>query len=213
MPVTVAEAIERVSRRYDDASENAILDYFNEADRELKVMLPMSEDTEDLTLVAGQSEYALDENILTVESAEFQRSATDIRQLRGVDKRQLPGGFRHETTGDPTRFYLAYNASTMVIGLVPAPSAATSGTYPRVRLYVSRSGTLTALGNLPYAVNADYYVFYANWRLSLDRKLDDSNFWKEQFVEARKSEIAINWARNKQDPPSITPPFGGMTPV
>lgn len=215
MPVTVASVFTRVRRAFNDASDTVLLEYAQEVNDDIFTELDIKQDTEDISLAAGTIEYVLDEDIRKVLSAELRKSATDIRPLRAIGKSQLKGAWRDGPRGDPGRFYTAGNSSgTRVVGFTPTPITTTSGGYPIVRLYVTRTSTLTALGNLPLGMrSSDVYVFGINRRLCADSKRDEEAYWHEKYLEQLAKERALFWSQNVDSPPSMIPPMSNAGPV
>lgn len=209
---TVASAITRVKRSFPSALNATILEYFQEVEQDLDLLLDFKEDTEDVNLTAGTYEYALDVDILKVTGAELRKSATDVRPMRAIEKSDLRGAWRDAERRDPSRFYLARNNSGVrVVGFDGIPPTTTSAGYPIARLYVTRGITLTDVGNLNSGIRSvDTYVFGACWRLAPEFKPEMTDYWRKLYEGKKTEEFQLAWGSNTGSAPSIQPlPFGG----
>lgn len=141
------------------------------ADKVLSFQLPLRMTTEDLSLVVGTGEYATsDELIARVWTARYIKSAStgDSKRLIQTDPTKLDLEFddwRGADNGEPDYFYVgASSAGAMRIGLWPFPDTATSGTYPLVRLNISKSAALVTGNSLPAIIqDSELYVDCACW--------------------------------------------------
>jgi len=206
---TVEQAFTRVKRIFPEADQTSILDYLNEVHNELVTTLPIVVDTEDLTLVVSQQEYTLDADIVRVWSAYLHKSTTDIRPLTAKDVSEMnirEPLWRRKNASDPTGFYVWRNTTEQVVGLDPKPISATSGTYPFVRLHVTRTATLTRSSDLPKAImSTDVYVFGACARYA--NEPNSMMFYRMRYEQLLEAEIAKFHGINVQSKPSIIPGF------
>lgn len=176
MAITVATVQSKLARRFSDFNVSATqLEYINIVHADVLRQLPFVTATEDLTLVAGTQEYAINEACLRIVAAEYLTSATDRRNLVETDYDYLNSeepNWRRRGNGTPTRFYLwRSTGGDFVVGFDPKPSTATSGSYPTVRLHETRVETLTGASSLPKGLlSYDAYVYGAQMRFAMDHR-------------------------------------------
>ena len=215
MAVTVATCISEVLREFPDASVAGTGSYASiaeemiaKADKVLAFELPLRLTTEDISLTAGTGEYATaDELIARVWTARYISSAStgDSKRLIQTDITKLDldfGDWRGQDNGEPDYFYVgASSAGAMRIGLYPFPDTATSGTYPLLRLNISKSADLVSGNSLPAMIQtSDLYVDCACW-LYADRFLgmDKAEFYEARYLRRLNRARDFYFGRNAYD--------------
>lgn len=174
MSTLVMSVKDKVQRRFPDLTDTIALEYINAVHADILRQLPLVTATEDLTLVAGTQEYALNEETIRVVAAEYLTSGTNRRALEPTDYdylNQEQRGWRGLSAGTPSHFYMWRSAGDNVVGLLPKPSTGTSGGYPIVRLHVTRVETLTGGDSLPKGLlTYDAYVYGTQMRFAMDHR-------------------------------------------
>lgn len=182
MADTVTTIVDACQYDYPDMTDAKGVEYANVVHRRLLTAFPeLRIDTEDINLTSGTGEYSLDEDIYKVHSALYLTAASTGTVLDETSVTELDNknaGWRLESSGTPTGFYVWANTTGQVVGLYPKPNTTTSGGFPKVTLYVTRR---------PSALTGSDTVF---------TMLPDSQIYKEgillEFAKAqRKEDVAM----------------------
>ena len=225
MAITVAQAQADCVAIFNAMSAGTkTLRYLQKANDYLATKLPLSLTSEDITtIVAGTREYAVSALMKRLWSAEWVMSSADgdSYDLKATSIPALNNSnpsWRRAPQGRPTRRYLSLSGDSVVIGLDPKPNLSTSGGYPLLRLYESRTTTLATDGNLPANIlSAAAHVFYACWLHAVDNQIGDriDTLWNA-FQTALQMELDASAAAgfaDVQDPPSLTPDWLRVGPA
>lgn len=143
------DVINEAREIYSDLPASKALYYFNQIRAEVMRILNLHRTTSTVSLVAGQSEYALDPAAERVSLVEYHRSAAqnDFLALAPTDLSELSAqevNFRGYSNTEPRRFYLSEGLTGPVIGLVAAPAITTSAGYPKLTIYENTFSALLA---------------------------------------------------------------------
>ncbi len=147
MAITVQSIVDQARIRFKDITEAQAVIYLNEIYRDVIFDLRVLVTQENVSLVADQREYVLDQKIVRVWSANYVTSANNnsALTLNPVSIRELDNvtpTWKYMASGQPVDAYISVNSSGQkVLGLDPKPSTGTSGTYPRVELMVSKEAS------------------------------------------------------------------------
>lgn len=187
MSETVANVIASLRRRIPTITPDDALEYINRVHEDLSAMLPLRQDTEDVSLTDGTREYSLDEDIVQIWDAEYRTSATEGHQMKQTSVPDLVldrAAWRLAVDGKPFEYYIWGNTTGKVVGFFPTPETTTTSGYPIVRLYVSRRNTLTLSDSLPQTIlNKQVYVEGAAWYYCADFKPDMESFYDRRYQE------------------------------
>jgi len=162
MPLTrTVQQVIQIANEHEDMDPARGLQLLNEAHLQILSQIHLVPDVQvDITLVAGQMEYALPDACIAIWDASYWVSATSHQVLKSnnVDKIYNDQGpnWGLQASGTPQNFYERGGK----IGLVPPPAIATSGGYPKVTLYYT---AFTALGlgdSLPTTISSVYPWVY-----------------------------------------------------
>ena len=216
MASTTTTIIATFRRKYPDCDTTTALEYLNKVLADLCRLLPLYRDTEDITLSANSTpphsylDYALDEDIARIYGAEYWESSSSRRTLRNVADSALfqrEPLWQSQDAGIPTRWYLtSSNAGARRIGFLPATNTATSGTYPFIRLYVTRVKTLTAGQTVPHGIsNDDVFVHGMAYRWAQDTRPDQAAELYAVYQEFLKREVSYNYNTAAFEPPAVRP--------
>lgn len=160
MAITVQSIVDQARIRFKDITEAQAVIYLNEIYRDVIFDLRVLVTQENVSLVADQREYVLDQKDVRVWSVAYATSANDNTTLilNPVSSRELDNTtppWRYMASGQPVDAYVSVNSSGQkVLGLDPKPSVGTSGTYPRLEVMVSKeaSSDLTISDSLPEVI-------------------------------------------------------------
>lgn len=214
-------------------TDATLVRYINEAQRRMAVRgLILRDGSTDevtkLTLVAGQSEYALHEAVLAVISAKIEGREADLTRVGRamIAQYRLPSDRLYDTThyvglspGSPLAYMtddeLTYDDSeslgAMKLRVYPTPDAAAAGTV--IRLRVARKPlcdlTVSDLGQTP-EIPSEHHLDMLDWAAYLAlRIVDDDAGWvaraegfketfEEHVKEARQTAIRKMFAPTPQ---------------
>lgn len=138
---TIADIFTQVRLDFPSQSDAELLSDAQSIHDELCFDFKLIPGTLNLNVTAGTSEYSLTGDHVTVYSADYARSATDAEPLRVSHPDEMDEfrpNWRREPASTPSWYYVESGK----VGLVPAPSASTSGTYPRLELRTGQRQTL-----------------------------------------------------------------------
>jgi len=192
MAVIVADVQTRAKKRYPDLDDGGTdtATLMQEVHDDILARVPIVLAEENLTaLVVGTKTYAIDDSTLRVWVAYYIRSssAQDDKKLTFTTERWLDlnrGRWRTAANGEPTYAYMTVNSSgARMLGFYKSPDTATSGSYPQVRLYVSRKQTLTT--NLPTIIDEmDPYLHGIWWRyLMMWGRMEEADAFKKELYD------------------------------
>jgi hypothetical protein len=191
--VTVSTLISYLRQTYPDCGDALGLRAIQRTVRAL--VQPDDTRTETTTLsslVAGTADYALNESVIRVWSADYQPAATQSKRLTAVTMSQLERDYpnhRVASSGAPQVFAVTYSGSALQLTLHPAPDTTTAGGYPRVILRTSTVPTLASNSTLPANLPEEAIEAGALWRVA--RVLDPAKapayeaLWRQQLASAR----------------------------
>lgn len=209
MALTVASAITRCQRLLQSMSSTIALEYLQIIHDELLTEQPINITTEDISLVSGTREYAINTLDARIWSADLHLGASDIRPLIATSVPALNAkhrNWRQSSNSTPSTWYPWRNTAGNVVGFHPAPDQTTS-TYPFVRLVVSRKTTLATDGNLPESLqSSDPYVFGACLKHAIDHQMKDRieelTRWYEEAKLKQKNALSFFAV---EAPPEVVP--------
>lgn len=204
MAITVASAQTRCNRICNAMSATIALEYMQIIHDELVFQVPINITTEDISVTENIREYANNDDDCRIWLAEWYRSADDFYVLDATDFTRLNALFpnwRKANSGDPQRWYPWRDTSGYVIGLDPKPNASTSGTYPHLRLHVSRKTTLS--GSLPPSItSSDVYVYGAAMKHYRDKgPMAKADEMEREYIKALAREVEAHAFYSAEKPP------------
>lgn len=210
---TFGQIITRAKKgNFNDMETADALEYAQDVHNELMRMWPFNKTTKDLTLVAGTREYALDDNTLRVWSADYIiAEGTQPMGIRGVNIGRLdelrPGWRNDRIRGVPGEFYLDVGEDSedpSIIGFDPCPSISTSGSYPLVRLYVTKRETIVSGDDLPAALSSEMlYIAGIRYRFCMDQRPKDVAAWRQIYRDELASEESVQAVKNARARPEV----------
>ena len=208
---TVQQVIE-VAAEHEEMNPVRGLQLFTEAHQRILASCHLVPDsTVDITLVAGQMEYALPDSCIRIWDAAYWNSAssTDYQPLKATNVDTLfydrGPNWQLAPASTPDRFYERGG----VVGLVPAPSVATTAGYPKVTLYYTQFVAPTLLGSLPSTITSVYpWVYHMCMRQAAVKDPAKVPFYESRFrLEMTQMQTQI-FGRVGRDKPRV----GGMIP-
>lgn len=128
MAYTAQDHLNDFARMHPDVDSTTALRLLNEVDEMILAAIPMRRSYEDLALVAGTSEYDLDETLLRIWAVRLYTSATSFRTLTPTDIDTLQLDFpewRGVGAGEVLRWYETASMTSGQIGLTPTPDQST----------------------------------------------------------------------------------------
>lgn len=205
---TVASVITRMQRKFPDIDGATALEYLNLTHQELCVRIPLSIQSESISLTAGTFSYAIHDDDVKVWHVEYMRSATDIHRLEASHWEtwnQEQPQWRMNAQAEPTRYAIHRDSTDQAIYLWSPPNLTTSGGYPVIRLWVTRYVALTSNGDLPPGlVNSEVYAFGAMMRYAFDHDHASYGECKARYGELLKAEDAHHVRKDAKAPPRMT---------
>ncbi len=157
---TVQDCINGLQVTYSTVTAAQALDYFNHVHREIVSLSQIQQGSEDVLLVAGQREYAIDatNKIVSLRDADFVESPTVSKPLKVASTDWLD---QHEPVwrtspraGIPELCYVETvepNGETK-LGLYPVPTQSSVGGYPKAVLFGAKFKALIATDQVPASV-------------------------------------------------------------
>lgn len=187
--MTAGDIITAVQADYEDLPTAKGLALLQRVYDQICQDFPLDKTTVNLTsIVSGTGEYALDEAYVSIGSALWVRTSADndFRVLEELNPDQLDeedAGWRVRPTSEPYGY--AIEGGNIV--LVRRPNVSSSGGYPRVRLDLYKSQTLSTGTTLPTSVRRPA-VFENGVRYLWAQRRDKQNakFWGEMYEEDLK---------------------------
>ena len=159
---TVQQVIE-IAKEHEDFDPQRALQLFNEAHvRILGECRLIPDTTTTVSLVAGQMEYAIANDVARIWDAIYYDSSNSFYPLKQTDESRLyyqeyGPGWEVVTPSKPTKYYERGGN----IGLWPPPASSSTGGYPQVVLYYTQIDGLTLTSTLPSTINTVYpWVYY-----------------------------------------------------
>jgi hypothetical protein len=211
MATTFQTIIDDAQRTFNDMPDATALTLVRDIDRRVLQHIPLYKATEDITLVAGTREYALNEATVRVWHAEYlEASNSDPEAMQAVQVEWLNqnvSGWRSTSRGRPREYYTDYNLSDLLIGFNPLPETSTSGGYPTVRCYVSRIRLAAQLTDtVPKGLTSDeVYKTGIRWLWAQETRLEEAEYWRGLYEKHLADEARHYADRLVQAPRSITP--------
>lgn len=135
-----------------------------------------------VTLVAGQNQYTMSENVLdivgngayidpTAGLTPFQ--ATSETPVIKTDRDSWQGLSSKSAQAQPTLYYFARNAPLSTLFVWPTPSATQNGGLIRLQLHQNRPDVTTGTNTMPFERYwTDFFVWELASRLAMDNSLD-----------------------------------------
>jgi len=139
MSYTVQSIVDQARDIYPSMSETAALRYFNETRKSILAKVPLIASSNTINVVADDPNYTYSSYARRIQSAQYEKSATEIKRLIATSKDKVDYDYpnwRQWGSSTPRIYFLDHdNAGNPIIQLIPAPDTTTSGTYPRLVLY------------------------------------------------------------------------------
>lgn len=204
---TASDVVARIKLDFPQVPDAVVLAELNAVHVDILSWVKLTQDTEIITLTAGDGDYALDSDILRVWSARYESAANTFKplvptHLDELDRRNPRWRTRAYARGVPSHFYI----DTSNLWLYPWPDTTASGGYPRVVLEVSRSVTLTGSDNMP-AQAANSLAWEMGVCRRLARRAEDKRvgYYDQEYDRELSNLIARIDARNTRYQPRIEP--------
>lgn len=225
MPSTVTAIVSsfRTEGFYPDCPSAVAGALFEDVYREVLSTIQIRNTTVSIPLVAGQREYDLSEDVFKVHEAYYEESSDAsgwfVLEETSMDALvRLEKGWR-AFTGDsrPLRYWTSStvdgDSGKPVLALDPVPPATTSGTYPRVRLYVTQYAPLTGSETVPSGLlSDDVYLYGMAYKWAVRRDPERAGYWKQLYSDEMVAERKHYQNKLVQAPDIvILSPFIGRT--
>jgi hypothetical protein len=164
---------------------------FQDVYREVLMSIEIRTNTVTFNVTAGTADYDISENTIRILEAYWQTgaSAADLHPLTQISLRELSitnPSFRKLGNGRPDSIYststIDADTGKLQVGLYPVPSESTSGTYPRVLLYVTQYVNLTGSDTIPNSVLTDNLFLYGmayQWAVRQDP--EKAAYWQKLY--------------------------------
>lgn len=211
MATTFQTIIDDAQRTFQDMPDATALTLVRDIDRRVLQRIPLYKTTEDITLVAGTREYALNEATVRVWHADYLESST--AEPEGLIATQIEWlnqnvpGWRNTEEARPREYYTDYDLSDLKIGFNPIPETSSSGGYPTVRLYVSRIRLSAGLSDtVPKGLTSDeVYKTGLRWLWAQETRLEEAEYWRGLYEKHLLEEEERYFSRTVQAPRQIVP--------
>lgn len=198
---------------------------FQDAHRELCKRIALRNTTVAISLTANSQEYDLDPNIYQVHEAYYETSAnaSDWRILyeKSLDQLviEMKGWRLAGTSQEPFYYYItsavSADSAKPQIGFYPIPNRGTSGTYPRVRLYVTQYADLSGSETVPTNLLDDKVYTYQiarDWASSEDP--EKFAYWSQLAdIEIQRNVLHIRNLQTYNEDFVIGTPFRASSKV
>lgn len=215
MPITVATALGQCYEIYNSLNPTKALEYLQVAQDKLAVELPLNLVETDLQPTANSRTIALNVADKRLWHAYWMTSSSesDMRWLRPTSVNWLDANrpnWRRRAPATPVYRYMGLSGETLVLGMDPMPNEGTGSGYPKVRVYTSRTSTLTTDGNLPATMlSYEAHVFYACRLHAIANQQPDrietmTAFYEKALLDEKAASAAAGFG-DAEDPPSIAP--------
>lgn len=139
MSYTVQSIVDQARDIYPSMSEVAALRYFNEVRKDILSQVPLVNSSNTISVVAGTPTYQYSVYARRIQSAQYEKSATDVKRLLATSKDRVDfeyPNWRQWDDATPRMYFIEHdNTGLPIVHLIPAPDTTTSGTYPRLVLY------------------------------------------------------------------------------
>lgn len=212
---TVQDCINGLLVTYPTVTAAQALTYFNHVHREIVSLSQIQQGSEDVPLVAGQREYALNstDQLVVLRGAALVESPTLSQPLRLLTTDWLdenePNWRTAPQTGTPEGCYLEASFATgqSRLGLYPVPVASAVGGYPKASLFGSVFKSLIATDPVPAAVPS-IRVYIEGMKRQAASDTDVVRY--DEYDKSYKAELhatltAINGAIEDAEAPRIVP--------
>ncbi len=202
--------IDDAQRTFPDLTDATGLRLVQDIDNRVLQHIPLYKTTEDITLVSGTREYELNDATVRVWHADYLTSSTaQPEALTAVQLEWLNqnvAGWRNSETGTPREYYVDVQLAEVVVGFNPTPDASSSGGYPTVRLFVSRTRTIAAGDSVPKGLRSEeVYRAGIRWLYAVETRSDQADYWKKVYDDHLNDEHRIWFERMAQAPRNIVP--------
>lgn len=220
---TVQDCITALQTTYATVTSAQALGYFNHVHREIVALARIQSGSEDVPMVAGQGEYALDttDQVLSIAACHYHDSPTSSLPLHLTTPEQLDAEAPHWRTQPgteaPTRYYVT-SASTgggVKLGLYPVPAQSAVGGYPKATVFGPKFKALIATDSLP-AVIGSIRVYVEGMKRLAASDIDVLRFDECDLAysqELHRTLAAINALTEGPDGPQIVPVWMKSRPV
>ncbi|HXH59880.1 MAG TPA: hypothetical protein VNI20_00830 [Fimbriimonadaceae bacterium] len=214
--MTVQDCIDGLHVTYPQVADALALTYFQQIHREIVALAQIETDSEDVPLVAGQREYALNatDKVVSVRAAYTMKSATDVARLAPTSTDWLdenrPTWREDQQTGDPVRFYIEgvdAGGGEVHLGLDPIPAQSAVAGYPKVVIFGTTYQALVAADPIPGIVpSIRVYVEGMKRLYASDRDPSRVDQWDALYrTELQRTLASINGSTEDLDAPRIVP--------
>lgn len=202
--------IDDAQRTFPDMPDATALRLVQDIDNRVLQHIPLYKTTEDLTLVSGTREYEINDATVRVWHADYLESSTaQPEALRAVQiewLNQNVSGWRNSETGTPREYYIDVQLAEVVVGFYPTPGTSTSGGYPTVRLYVSRTRTVAAGDSVPKGLRSEeVYRAGIRWLWCVETRSDQADYWRKVYDDHLNEEHRVWFERMAQAPRNVVP--------
>jgi hypothetical protein len=216
---SVTSIITRAQIRYPELGSSIAQQFFNDAHHFVLEKLQVRNTTSTVSLTANTQQYDLDATISKVHEAYYERSSEpgtwQVLYEKSLDQLIVESkGWRTTGTSNIPYYYYITSATDTdsgkpQIGFYPIPNAGTSGTYPRVKLYVTQYADLTGSETVPSSLLDDKIYVYQicrDWASGYDKDL--YGWWQERVdEEVQKNIIHVRNMQSFGDDFTIKSPF------
>jgi hypothetical protein len=181
-----------LSRDVLGLSNETLLRYANDGQRETNILAWLLEGKTTVYLTSGTQEYALPVDFLTTDRVIYNNIRIAQTSLNQLDT-DLPGWLA--SVGSTPQKYYVYPATTSFIGFVPKPSSTTTSVAVYV-YYVKQPIELTSLSDVPwngwkslyaYHTSLVYYVTYRAFEAIGNNTVADKYYqeWSSSILNMR----------------------------
>ena len=197
-------------------TDTVILDFINEAQRDIVNTTWLLEKTSFYVLTAGVTQYSLPTDLIVVQNIEFLDSSRQTRFLEEVTLKNLEGSNPdwRRLAGEPIQYWVDYSSTSarLQITYIPIPTTASTGTVTVRFTYLAPD--LAADGDTPFDSRRHLFpyhmalVYHASMRIKqIERKTDETAFYASLYGNY----LAIMMKRINEIP-NYTPGMGVATP-
>ena len=195
MASAVTAIITRFQRRFRGCDSTYAATLFDDAHRLILKKCQVRNTTRVISLTAGTRQYDLNANVYKVHEAYYERSSDpgtwQVINETNTDKLiELSRGWRARSTSSVPWFY--YITSTTdsdtaknQIGFHPIPDTTTSGSYPRVVLYVTEYAALTGAETVPEnLLDDDVYLDLMSEMYCKETEHEKHGFYEKEALKS-----------------------------
>lgn len=128
MAALASTIIARAKVAFPEMGGTTALDLLNDAHAEFLARYPLRQDVLTIALTEDTQEYSLAETAIQIEAAYYYPDANNPRQLSVLHEHEedtMDPGWRADSSGVPSRYYLGASLTAGVIGFHPRPNDTT----------------------------------------------------------------------------------------